>query len=172
MRYRFVTFHSAVFTLIRPKRAPDRYGASSLGMTAPGPNLEELRRNHPWCWVICERYLHRRPVALDRSSSDGAGGLKQHAAPIGVAPRVPRFSIHIIGLLYPQEPSTADPLRRSSAMVESRIVAVAWRLRASATFPIPPDHGRRSPPGSPLRRREIALLAKAWHCRLPHAAPC
>ena len=28
------------------------------------PTLEQLRRGHPWCWVVCERCLHRRPVAF------------------------------------------------------------------------------------------------------------
>ena len=30
----------------------------------PVPTLEQLRRGHPWCWVVCERCLHRRPVAF------------------------------------------------------------------------------------------------------------
>ena len=30
----------------------------------PAPMLEQLRRGHPWCWVVCERCLHRRPVAF------------------------------------------------------------------------------------------------------------
>ena len=30
----------------------------------PVPTLEELRRTHPWCWVVCERCMHRRPVAF------------------------------------------------------------------------------------------------------------
>jgi len=32
--------------------------------TPPAPTLEQLRRGHPWCWVVCERCLHRRPVAF------------------------------------------------------------------------------------------------------------
>jgi hypothetical protein len=28
------------------------------------PTLEQLRRGHPWCWVVCEGCLHRRPVAF------------------------------------------------------------------------------------------------------------
>jgi len=30
----------------------------------PAPTLEQLRRHSPWCWVVCERCLHRRPVAF------------------------------------------------------------------------------------------------------------
>ena len=32
--------------------------------TPAAPTLEQLRRGHPWCWVVCERCLHRRPVAF------------------------------------------------------------------------------------------------------------
>jgi hypothetical protein len=28
------------------------------------PTLEQVRRGHPWCWVVCERCLHRTPVAF------------------------------------------------------------------------------------------------------------
>jgi hypothetical protein len=37
-----------------------------VGMkTAPeAPTLEQLRRGTPWCWVVCERCLHRTPVAF------------------------------------------------------------------------------------------------------------
>jgi hypothetical protein len=30
----------------------------------PTPTLEQLRRDCPWCWVVCERCLHRKPVAF------------------------------------------------------------------------------------------------------------
>jgi hypothetical protein len=30
----------------------------------PAPTLEKLRRGTPWCWVVCERCLHRTPVAF------------------------------------------------------------------------------------------------------------
>jgi hypothetical protein len=30
----------------------------------PAPTLEELRRDCPWCWVVCERCLHRKAVAF------------------------------------------------------------------------------------------------------------
>ena len=33
--------------------------------TAPAaPTLEQLRRGTPWCWVVCEKCLHRTPVAF------------------------------------------------------------------------------------------------------------
>jgi hypothetical protein len=28
------------------------------------PTLEQLRRSTPWCWVVCEYCMHRRPVAF------------------------------------------------------------------------------------------------------------
>ena len=28
------------------------------------PTLEQLRRSTPWCWVVCERCLHRQPIAF------------------------------------------------------------------------------------------------------------
>jgi hypothetical protein len=28
------------------------------------PTLEQLRRGTPWCWVVCERCLHRRAIAF------------------------------------------------------------------------------------------------------------
>jgi hypothetical protein len=31
---------------------------------SPIPTLEQLRRGHPWCWVVCERCLHRTPIAF------------------------------------------------------------------------------------------------------------
>jgi hypothetical protein len=30
----------------------------------PSPTLEELRRGSPWFWLVCQRCLHRRPVAF------------------------------------------------------------------------------------------------------------
>jgi hypothetical protein len=30
----------------------------------PRPTLEQLRRGTPWCWVVCEKRLHRTPVAF------------------------------------------------------------------------------------------------------------
>jgi hypothetical protein len=30
----------------------------------PAPTLEQLRRGHPWTWVVCERCLHRAAVAF------------------------------------------------------------------------------------------------------------
>ena len=30
----------------------------------PVPTLEQLRRGHPWCWVVCEHCSHRTPVAF------------------------------------------------------------------------------------------------------------
>jgi hypothetical protein len=30
----------------------------------PVPTLEQLRRDCHWCWVVCERCLHRRAVAF------------------------------------------------------------------------------------------------------------
>src|SRR5262249_16146070 len=30
----------------------------------PAPTLEQLRRGHPWTWVVCERCLRRWPVAF------------------------------------------------------------------------------------------------------------
>jgi hypothetical protein len=32
--------------------------------TSPSPTLEQLRRGTPWCWVVCEKCLHRTPVAF------------------------------------------------------------------------------------------------------------
>ena len=28
------------------------------------PTLEQLRRGTPWCWVVCEKCLQRRPIAF------------------------------------------------------------------------------------------------------------
>ena len=30
----------------------------------PRPTLEQLRRGTPWCWVVCEYCMHRKPVAF------------------------------------------------------------------------------------------------------------
>jgi len=30
----------------------------------PAPTPEQLCRGTPWCWAVCERCLHRRPVAF------------------------------------------------------------------------------------------------------------
>jgi hypothetical protein len=30
----------------------------------PRPILEQLRRATPWCWVVCEHSMHRRPLAF------------------------------------------------------------------------------------------------------------
>jgi hypothetical protein len=41
-------------------------GAILRGMkrNLPAPTLEELRRDCAWCWVVCERCLHREAVAF------------------------------------------------------------------------------------------------------------
>ena len=42
-------------------------GCERIGMErapSPNPTLEQLRRGTPWCWVVCERCLHRKPVAF------------------------------------------------------------------------------------------------------------
>jgi hypothetical protein len=33
-------------------------------MERPRPTLEQLRHGTPWCWVVCERCLHRTLVTL------------------------------------------------------------------------------------------------------------
>src|SRR5262249_34445726 len=54
---------------------------------APAPILEQLRRGHPWCWVVCERCMHRKAVAFaPLIILWRAGGLKRSASAIG-APR-------------------------------------------------------------------------------------
>jgi hypothetical protein len=35
-----------------------------MKLEASAPTLEQLRRGHPWCWVVCEQCLHRRAVPL------------------------------------------------------------------------------------------------------------
>jgi hypothetical protein len=30
----------------------------------PAPTLDQLRRHSPWCWVVCETCMHRKPVAF------------------------------------------------------------------------------------------------------------
>jgi hypothetical protein len=37
---------------------------ADMKQNPPAPTLEELRRNCPWCWVVYERCLHRKPVAF------------------------------------------------------------------------------------------------------------
>jgi hypothetical protein len=53
----------------------------------PAPTLEQLRRGHPWCWVVYQRCLHRRPVAfvplIIRWGADAFAG--RHAAPSAAA---------------------------------------------------------------------------------------
>jgi len=45
---------------------------------------EELRRDSPWCWVVCKRCLHRRPVAfvplIIRWAPDASSGLLRRSA--------------------------------------------------------------------------------------------
>ena len=60
---------------------------ASMKHEAPAPILEQLRRGHPWCWVVCERCMHRKAVAFaPLIILWRAGGLKRSASAIG-APR-------------------------------------------------------------------------------------
>jgi hypothetical protein len=50
---------------------------TSMKHEAPAPTLEELRRGHPWCWVVSERCMHRKAVAfVPLIIRWGAGGLQ------------------------------------------------------------------------------------------------
>jgi hypothetical protein len=43
---------------------------------------DTLRRDSPWCWVVCNRCLHRRPVAfvpLIRSGPNASSNLLRHS---------------------------------------------------------------------------------------------
>jgi hypothetical protein len=46
--------------------SPARIAPSFAGMQTetPRPTLEQLRRGTPWCWVVCEHCMHRKPVAF------------------------------------------------------------------------------------------------------------
>ena len=37
---------------------------SGMKTETPRPTLEQLRRGTPWCWIVCEHCMHRKPVAL------------------------------------------------------------------------------------------------------------
>jgi len=51
----------------QPSRLPMRHKSGDHGDMQPAspiPTLEQLRRGTPWCWIVCERCLHRTPLAF------------------------------------------------------------------------------------------------------------
>jgi hypothetical protein len=48
------------------------------------PTLEQPRRGTPWCWVVCEGCLHRKPVAfvplIIRSDPDASSDVLRRSA--------------------------------------------------------------------------------------------
>jgi hypothetical protein len=148
----------------RPRSNPSGYSVCTNGVMLAGverqsqaPTLEQLRRGHPWCWVVCERCLHprgvhpayhpgvRTPQAIyygaRHAASSAAAKAQACSIRAGSMTRLggSRFrggdKHEPYGPLYPRDRSDTHPLRRSSALVESEMGAVAWGQWPSPRFP-------------------------------------
>jgi hypothetical protein len=82
--------HQDLVGLADPGTTPrDCFADANFGMLQgmkpqpPVPTLEQLRGDCPWCWVVCERCLHRKPVAftpLTRWGPDASSDLLRRSA--------------------------------------------------------------------------------------------